>query len=382
MMKIKNAQVFTEDYKFEKRDVYIENGIFSDTCSENSKVIDAKDCYIIPGLIDIHLHGCMGHDFCDKTLEAIEAIATYQASKGITTIVPTTLSLPEKELLEIMQVTAQYKEQEQTYKGACIAGINMEGPFINVEKRGAQQEEHIRKCDIKMFRNLQKEAHGMIKLVDIAPEEEGAMDFIKELHQEVTISLAHTGADYDIAKEALAKGANHVTHLYNGMPSFSHRDPGVVGAAFDTPQCKVELICDGIHIHPTVVRATFEMFGSERIIMISDSMSGTGMSDGEYTLGGEVVSVRGNQATLKSNGRLAGSATNLMNCIEIAVNQMGVPLESAVRASTINPAKVVGIDKKLGSITVGKIGNAVILNKDLSVKMVIQNGAVVNPFKN
>jgi len=372
-MIIKNVKVFTEDKTFIDGQIAIQDGVFAAGWQETDEVIDGEGCYAIPGLIDIHFHGCKGYDFCDGTEEAIAEIAKYEAAQGVTTIVPATMTLPEETLMEISKIAGNYKGTE----GADLAGINMEGPFISPGKKGAQASTHIVKPDIAMFRRLQEAANGLYRLVDIAPEVDGAMEFIEELKEEVNISFAHTLADYDIAKKGYDLGANHATHLYNAMPPFSHRAPGVIGAAHDSAHCMVELITDGVHIHPSVVRTTFDMFGDDRVVLISDSMRATGMPDGEYTLGGQAVQVRGNRATLVEGGALAGSVTNLADCMRVAVKEMQIPLESAVAAATMNPAKSVGLYDKYGSITEGKAGNVVLLREDLSLKAVIQNGRVI-----
>ncbi len=368
-MIIKNVLVFTEDKKFEEGTIYIDNGLFANTATDD-EIMDGEGCYAIPGLVDIHFHGCVGADFCDGTQEAIAKIAEYEASQGITTIVPATMTLPEEELMNIMRTAGSYKNE----KGAILAGINMEGPFISGAKKGAQAAEHIHKPDAEMFRKLQAASNGLIKLCDIAPEEEGGMEFIKAVKDEVNVSFAHTTANYDIAKKGYDLGACHATHLYNAMPAFAHRDPGVIGAARDSEHVHVELICDGIHIHPATVRATFEMFGDDRIVMISDSMRATGLTDGEYTLGGQAVKVVGKLATLVSDGAIAGSCTNLMDCVRTAVKEMNISLESAVACASMNPAKSIGLYDKYGSITEGKAANVVLLNRDLSLKAVIING--------
>lgn len=369
-MIIKNVRVFTEEKTFEEGIIHIQNGIFTDVSDPDDEVIDGQGCYAIPGLVDIHFHGCVGYDFCDGTREAIEKIAEYEASCGITTIVPATMTLPEEELFQIMRNASACQNE----KGAVLAGINMEGPFISESKKGAQAADYIRTPDVDLFRRLQKAANGLIRLVDIAPEEQGAMEFIQKLKDEVHISFAHTTADYDTAKKGYDLGACHATHLYNAMPPMNHREPGIVGAARDSGHVKVELICDGIHIHPSVVRTTFDIFGDDRIVMISDSMRATGLSDGIYTLGGQDVKVVGKLATLVSDGAIAGSATNLMECLRVAVLKMGIPLTSAVACTTMNPAKSVGLYEKYGSIAPGKAGNVVLLNEDLSLKAVILNG--------
>lgn len=371
-MIIKNADVFTEEGVFTSMDIYIDGAVFAESLkSEDTEVIDAAGCYAIPGLVDIHFHGCVGQDFCNGTKEAIDAMAEYEASQGVTAIVPATMTLGKDTLLKIAKAAKEYGNQND--KGAELCGINMEGPFISMAKKGAQNPLYVHKPDVQMFREINEASGNMIKLVALAPEEEGAMEFIDELKDEVVISVAHTTANADITTKALKRGASHVTHLYNAMTPFNHRDPGVVGAACDDENCEVEIICDGVHIAPIVMRTTFKMFGKDRIIFISDSMEATGMPDGQYSLGGQAVYVNGNRATLE-NGTIAGSNTNLMNCVRTAV-QMNIPLETAVWCATRNPAKSVGIYDRYGSITPGKVASMVLLNKeDLSIKQVILRG--------
>lgn len=367
-MIIKNASVFEENGTFVTKDVYIENGLFADSSTDDT-VIDASNLYAIPGLTDIHFHGCVGHDFCDGTHEAIRAIAEYELKNGVTAICPATMTYDEDTLSKIAEAAASYDNAS----GAELVGINMEGPFISPAKKGAQNGKYIHKPDADMFRRLQEKAGGLFKLVDIAPEEEGSMKFIEALKDEVTISLAHTTADFDIANEAYQKGARHTTHLYNAMPSFSHRAPGVIGAACDNEHVRVELIADGIHIHPAVVRTTFKMFGSNRVVLISDSMMATGLTDGDYSLGGQAVKVVGQLATL-ADGTIAGSATNLMGCVRSAVKNMGISLGTAIKAAAVNSAKAIGIYDNYGSITPGKKANLVLLDKDLNIVKIFFKG--------
>ena len=371
-MIIKNAEVYTEEGVFEKRDIYICDGRFTDQAADadDGQVIDGEGCYAIPGLTDIHFHGCVGRDFCDGTEEAIQAIADYEASVGVTTIVPATMTFSEEKLMSIARAAREHKNE----KGAILCGINMEGPFIAMKKKGAQNGKYIHKPDIEMFDRLQKESGGLFKLVDLAPEVEGAMEFIEAKKDEVVLSIAHTTADYETAKAAIDAGVHHMTHLYNAMNPISHREPGPVIAASDDERCEAELICDGVHIHPAVVRNTLKMFGPDRVIFISDTMMAAGLPDGLYELGGQPVTARGNRATLE-DGTLAGSNTNLMECMKTAVKQMNVPLETAVRCAAVNSAKSVGIYDQYGSITPGKTANAGLLDKnDLEVKQVILKG--------
>ena len=370
-MIIKNGRVFTEEGAFVEKELYIDGDKISNTVI--GEVIDATGLYVIPGLTDIHFHGCVGYDFCDGTPEALEKMADYELANGVTTICPASMTFSEEQLTNIFANAANYKSE----KGATLVGINMEGPFISMEKKGAQNGEYIHRPDADMFDRLQTAANGLIKLCDIAPEVDGAMDCIEKISDKVTVSMAHTAADWDIATEAIKKGAKHVTHLYNAMPPYSHRAPGVIGAACDNEQVMVELICDGIHSHPSTVRTTFKMFGDDRIVLISDSMEACGLEDGQYSLGGQEVTVKGNLAILTELGNIAGSVTNLMNCMRKAVKEMGIPLESAVKCATMNPTKAIGIYDNYCSLTVGKQADIVLLDEDLEIRYIIKAGEVV-----
>ncbi len=382
-MIIKNVKVYTEEKTFEDGDIIIQDGIFAETgeAEDGDEIVDGEGCYAIPGLIDLHFHGCMGYDFCDGTKEAIEEIAKYEASIGVTAISPATMTLPVEELKEILAVAASYKKtaEKENPRGADLIGVNMEGPFISAGKKGAQDERNIIPCNEEICQQFLDSSEGLVKFVGIAPESNAnAVEFVRRMKDKVNISLAHTNADYDTAKAAFDAGADHAVHLYNAMPAFTHRAPGVVGAVSDSPHVNAELICDGVHLHPSVVRATFKMTGEDRIILISDSMRATGMSDGRYTLGGLDVDVVGNRATLVSNGAIAGSATNLMDCMKTAVQKMKIPFETAVACATMNPAKALGEYDRYGSITPGKKGNVVLLDRKLDLKMVVKDGVVIS----
>lgn len=380
-MIIKNVKVYQEDQTFKEGEICIRDGVFvgNADAQEGEEILDGEGCYAIPGMIDLHFHGCMGYDFCDGTKEAIREIARYEASIGVTAIAPATMTLPVTELEHILSVAAAYRKKTEAEKAAAydeadLVGVNMEGPFISKAKKGAQDERNIIPCDAEIFRRFQRAADGLVSFIGIAPEEPGATTFVHEVKDEVNVSLAHTNSDYAHAMAAFEAGANHAVHLYNAMPPFSHRAPGVVGAVSDSEQVMAELICDGVHVDPAVVRATFKMLGADRMILISDSMRAAGMPDGQYTLGGLDVKVRGNHATLVSDGALAGSVTTLPDCMRIAVKQMGIPLETAVACATANPARSLGIYGQYGSITPGKHGNVVLLDEELRLKGVMKDG--------
>lgn len=377
-MIIVNGFVFGEDGKFHQGTINIckdkvVNICFDETGNDElteprAEIIDARGLYVIPGLVDIHLHGAAGYDFCEGTEEAFEAISEYERNCGVTSLVPATMTLPADRLFQVMEELAGYAK-----KNPSIKGITMEGPFVSVEKKGAQNECYIQKPDIDLFRNLQESAEGLIRQVTVAPEVTGAIEFTEEISRDCVVSVAHTGAGYEDAKHAFHAGANHVTHLYNAMLPFGHREPGVVGAALESENVFVELICDGEHVHPSVVRATFQMFGARRICLISDSMSATGMPEGEYMLGGQKVFMKKNRATL-ADGRLAGAVTTLYDNLKKVVLEMQIPLEDAVTACTITPAKALGLEECCGVLAVGHRADVVLLDRDLNIKYVIVDG--------
>lgn len=366
-MIIKRGKVFQEDGNFLEQTLYVNDHRLVDKAEyqDDGEVIDAEGLLVLPGLVDIHSHGAAGEDFSDGNPEGLKKILQYEKRCGITSYCPTSMTFPKERL---RQIFASIKGA-QTEDGATVVGINMEGPFLDPAKKGAHVEEWIAAPDVAFVRELNQDADGLVRLVTLAPNMDGAEEFIKEMHEEVCISLGHTAADYDCASRAMKLGAHHVTHLYNAMQPFGHRAPGLIGAAMDDPECMVELICDGYHIHPSAIRAAFRMFGPERVILISDSMRATGMENGTYELGGQEVTVKDRKAVLK-DGTLAGSATNLYGCMCKAV-EFGIPLEQAIMAATANPARSIGIFDRVGSIRIGKQADLLLVSENLELKRVI-----------
>lgn len=366
-MIIRNGMVFQENKNFVQRDVYIENGriVHSIQDVEDTAEVDASGLYVLPGLVDIHSHGAVGHDFSDGDEEGLKEILKYEYSHGITTYCPTSMTVDKEKLTKIFSSMADWKD----VKGMShVAGINMEGPFLDVNKRGAHRPEWILDPDIDLFRECNRLCGGKIRLVTLAPNIDGAMEFIQALKEETVISLGHTAADYDTCKKALDAGACHVTHLYNAMNPLEHRAPGLIAAASEDENCVAELICDGIHVHASMIKVAFKLF-PDRIALISDSMRAVGLANGTYELGGQQVHVDGRRATL-SNGTIAGSATNVYDCMCTAVS-FGIPLEDAIAAATITPAKSIGIFDEVGSLTPGKRADVLLVDKNLKLVRVI-----------
>ena len=366
-MIIKGGKVFQEDGSFLEQALYINDHRLVDKAEyqDDEKVIDAEGLLVLPGLVDIHSHGAAGEDFSDGNPEGLKKILQYEKRCGITSYCPTSMTFPKERL---RQIFASIKGA-QTEEEAKVVGINMEGPFLDPAKKGAHVEEWIAAPDAAFVRELNQDVDGLVRLVTLAPNMDGAEEFIKEMHEEVCISLGHTAADYDCASRAMKLGAHHVTHLYNAMQPFGHRAPGLIGAAMDDPECMVELICDGYHIHPSAIRAAFRLFGPERVILISDSMRATGMENGTYELGGQEVTVKDRKAVLK-DGTLAGSATNLYGCMCKAI-EFGIPLEQAIMAATANPARSIGIFDRVGSIRIGKQADLLLVSENLELRRVI-----------
>ena len=368
---IENGKIFRADNKFHAGTVSITNGRIADGLPDDAQRINAEGLYVIPGLTDIHFHGCKGHDFCEGTQESFAAIRDYEAMNGVTTICPATMTLPENELARVMRAAKTFSESNPS-----LIGINLEGPFISHAKKGAQNPAYIVPPDSAMLRRLQSESGGLIRVATVAPETDGAISFINDAKDIARVSIAHTACDYETAKRAFESGASHVTHIYNAMNGINHRSPGPIVAALESG-AMIEMIADGVHIHPSVVRMTLKLFGSDRVIFISDSLEAAGMPDGEYMLGGQKVIKRGRVATLSDGLTIAGSVSNLMECMRLSVREMGVPLEDAVKCSCVNPVKAIGLDDSYGRIESGRIANLVMLDGDLNVKCVLREGKIL-----
>lgn len=377
-MQIINGQVYIDTFHFEPRNISISDQLFNTLSSsfdiQEDFIIDATDCYIIPGLIDIHLHGACGYDFCDASFKAINHITKYELYQGITSLFPTTMTLDSPKLLKILKTLYQY-HLTATSSDASIEGIHLEGPYISPIQCGAQNPSYCKSPSLDEFKSFQDVAPHMIRYITLAPEQQGALDFIRAISPDVICSIGHTNADYDTTLAAFHAGASHLTHFYNAMPPFHHRNPGVIGATFDYSSPYIELICDGLHLHPATIRHTFDSINSDYIILVSDSTMATGLEDGHYTLGGSPIHVLNGEARTP-NGQLAGSTTHLMDCLRKVVS-FGIPFETALKCVTANPARESGIYHRVGSITPGKQADCVILDQEMHIRHVIKSGKLI-----
>lgn len=368
-----HANYLDEDFRLVQGDIEIEDGkilrVGKDLPrKEEDLAVDCAGSYtVVPGFVDVHIHGCAGADTCDATREALEAMAAFLLAHGVTSFCPTTMTT-SRETIQAALLAAKDMMDHPMEGGARVVGVNMEGPFIAKERKGAQKEEDILPPDFPLFQRFYEESGGIVRLVDLAPEQPGGLDFVEKASQLCTVSIAHTTADYDQAKAAFDKGVTHATHLFNAMSGLHHRKPGVVGAVFDDSRVRGELICDGFHIHPAVLRAAFQLLG-DRALIVSDSMRANGMPEGEaFDLGGQMVTVHQGKALLP-DGTIAGSVTNLHQEIKNLVS-FGVPFEQAVKAATLLPARAIGLDGEIGSIAPGKRADLVVLDENLDIAAV------------
>ncbi len=374
-MILKNASVFDKNFDIVKADIQTEGEkiVRIGDCS-GAEELDLSGLTVLPGLIDMHIHGCGGADTGDAVPEALEAMSQCLVQRGITSFCPTSMTLSFEELSRIF---ANVEKMKDAVGGAYIHGINMEGPYIAMSKKGAQNALYVRNPDKEEFRRLYDGCHGCIRIVDIAPECEGAEEFIKEVQRYCPVSTAHTAAGYDEAVKAIEWGVRHTTHLYNAQSGLNHRSPGVVGAVFDKAQeygVRAELICDGFHIHPAALRIAFRMLGEDGSVIVSDSMRAAGHHDGEYDLGGQTVYVKDGKALL-ADGTIAASTSNLYEELKNVIS-FGVPVKQAVKSCTINPAKAIRVDQETGSIEEGKRADLLVVDENWQIKLVVVKGQI------
>ena len=367
-MLIKNAYVFFPDGTFAIRDVRFSERIEEIGFFPGEEGLDASGRYLLPGLIDVHTHGALGADFSDGDAAALPKMARHYAMHGVTTFLATTMTLPEDALCRAGEAIAGFRRKDGE---ADCAGVFMEGPFLSYEKRGAQCADYLHAPDVSFFERVNRSAGGRVRMVAVAPENEGAVAFIRAVSDRCVVGIGHTAARYDEAAAGFSAGATQLTHLFNGMNEFKHREPGAIGAGMDAG-AYAELIADGLHVHPSAIRAAFSLFPG-RVVLISDSLRCAGMQDGDYELGGQPITLKNGFCTLRGSDTIAGSVITVHDALQNVV-RWGIPLETAVAAATHNPARALRLDKERGFLHPGLRADLLLLEQDLRIRSVYVAG--------
>jgi N-acetylglucosamine-6-phosphate deacetylase len=379
---IKNGMVITPSKTIEKGVVVFEDGKITAVGQPNrakvprsAKLIDASGKIVAPGFVDIHVHGGKGRDVMDASYEAIKDIAKFLVSHGTTSFVPTTISAPRFELLGAVKVvrTAMKKGTD----GAEVLGAHLEGPYINLEKRGAHDANYVRLPSMGEFEEIWEASNQAVKIVTLAPELEGSTMLIEKLRElGIVASIGHSNATYIQAVDAMKRGVRYATHMFNRMSGFDPREPGVVGAVLVHDELTAELICDGIHVHPVAMSLLTRVKGPERVVLVTDAIRAAGMPDGEYALGKQRIIVKDGVSRLES-GDFAGSTLTMDRAVRNIMRLVGTPLQTAVKMATINPAAVVNVDGNKGSLEPGKDADIVIIDDEINVHLTIVKGKIV-----
>lgn len=376
--RIENGTIITEGCRIANSVVCIENGIIKDIVSKpngeifGGVVLDAQGMFILPGFIDIHFHGAMGKDIMDADVASLEVMSYFCASHGVTSFYPTTWSASQADIMDALNCV---KENQKIVKGARIQGVHVEGPYVDFEYRGAQLPSMIRKADKKEYQSWFDT--GVVKIVTCAPEIDGAKEFISEaVSNGIRISIGHSQANYEQVFDASALGATQATHLFNGMVGLHHRDPGTVGGILDDPRLLVQVICDGVHLHPAIIRLIRAVKGSSKVILITDSIRGAGLPDGDYEHKGQNFFVRDGIARTPEGG-LSGSTLTLDQAVRNYMRFTGASLEETVSTITSVPALEMGLENHKGRIAVGYDADLVWLSQDYEVTKTFVMGEII-----
>ena len=375
MKAIVNGKIILPDSIVEGRALLFDEKIIglSETVPEGAEIIDAKGRYVAPGLVDIHIHGYLGEDTSDGSVEGIRKMAEGIVKNGVTAWLPTTMTVSYDDLRRAFDAVRVLMDKKNNPKGAQIMGVHAEGPFINPSKKGAQAVEYIRPADAPFL----IENSDVIRIVTIAPEMPGALDCIREVTEKTSIlvSMGHTAANYETAKAGIEAGVRHATHLFNAMTPLNHRDPGVVGASLADDRVSTELIADTFHISPDLFGLVAKVKG-DNLILITDCTRAGGLEDGEYTLGGQPIFVKGIECRL-ADGTIAGSVLKLNEAVRNLMENTQLPVWDAVNAASLNPARRIGVADRKGSLEAGKDADIAICDAHFNVRATISGGRTI-----
>ena len=344
-----------------------------DTVPAGAPTIDAGGNYVAPGLVDIHIHGYLGEDTCDAKPEGIKKMAYGVAQNGVTSFLPTTMTVAKKEIIDALNAVRSVKEESKTWDGAEIIGVHAEGPFINPNKKGAQAEENILVPDADFI----LENADIITSVTLAPEMDPDHKCIKKLAAEskVLVSMGHTDAKFEEAMSAARDGVNHATHLFNAMSALAHRNPGVVGAALASENVSVEVIADTFHINPGLYSIVAKVKG-DKMVLITDCTRAGGMPDGEYDLGGQPIFLKGIECRL-ADGTIAGSVLKLNHAVRNVLANTTLPVNEVFKMASLNPATSIHCADRIGSLECGKDADIIIVDNDINVLRTIKKGRTI-----
>lgn len=373
MKAIVNGKILTKDEVIENKILLFDEKIigFVDEVNEDMEIIDGKNLYISPGLIDLHIHGSANYDTMDNINTAVEIIGKSIIKNGVTSFLPTTMTMSQKDIYNALNNIKQYINKK--YSGAEVLGAHLEGPFINNNYKGAQSNKYIQEpsfCFIKDYTDI-------IKIISYSPETDKNLSFTKEIKEKtnIVLSIAHSNATYDECKLAIDNGVSNITHLFNAMTPLNHREMGVVGAALTT-DVYCEIICDNIHINPSLYQFVLNNKGKDKVILITDSMRAGCMPDGKYDLGGQEVFVKNNVARLAS-GNLAGSVLTLNKAVYNFLKNTNLTINEAINLASLNPAKSINMDSTKGSLEVGKDADIALFDDEMNCYMSISHGEIV-----
>lgn len=374
-----NANIVTEQGIVQNGSIHVVGATIASiqkqgsTAPANAQIVDANGGWLLPGFIDVHVHGGYGADFMDAKESSLDTITKFHSSTGTTSIVATSMTAPRHALDDVLESVDAYRKKDMPY--AQVVGVHLEGPFLNPTKIGAQNPDYVVLPQVEWMQVWNDKYPGLIKTLSLAPERDGALEMIAWCHEHgIVTAAAHTDATYDEINAAVKNGLSHSVHMFNAMRPIHHREPGTVGAILTTDEVSAEIIADGVHVHPACIKLLAGMKQKQNLLLITDAMSAAGLQDGLYQLGGQDVVVRDSVARLKEGDSLAGSTLTMIRGFRYLVEEVGFSVEQVSELASGNPAKLLGLSDTIGSIAEGKHADLLIVSRDLELEQVFIQG--------